>query len=605
MDVKRLKRDWTLVTGILAAGLTACGGGGSAPPPPPPPPPPPAAVSLSGTAAAGLPLVGTVTVKDALGATKTVPIDASGGYTVDVTGMTAPVMLRATGSVGATSYVVHSASASIAANGTVNITPLTDLIVANAAGQIAATYFAGSSFAKLTQAELDAETAGLRAKLLPVLQAMNVDASIDLLRTPFTPLSSALDKALDVLRVSVDASTQVATITNLVNQIAITDNLAIKAAAEAGATPMAATGMGTTAADLVLIRKALTDVFALFATALPQPAQVLPLLSGNFLHQDTSRANFANGVAQASQLVGASLAAFEIRAIDYNNNGGANPVAHISFVIKNRQGIEISRNANWKIIKGSDGVWRAHGDQRVFDLEGHTHIVKDSIGGCLASGIEFNIHDNDSSNSATIDHLMISGPGLPAGGVRYQRTAAGDQFTPAGTGNPFWLPFTDTCNGNFGASGLSDAAIGAIPDFAAYTIAAFAANNTSISIGANGTYTELVPKRPMTRAEVQAATTFPTITAPTAAAFASYAGGSLAISGSGVDPARSVWLYLGLTLATGLVDSVDTDLDPTATGGFSGTPSLATPAPGSVTRREIRVATKDAFDRTFMTIMVK
>lgn len=605
MVSKKLKRDWACAFGILALGLTACGGGGDSGSAPAAPPPP-AAVALSGTAAAGLPLVGSVTIKDALGATKTVPIDANGGYTVDVTGMTAPVMLRATGFVGATSYVIHSASATVAANGTVNITPLTDLIVANAAGQIAATYFAGSSFANLTQAQLDAETASLKAKLLPVLQAMKVDAAIDLLRTPFTPLSSALDQALDVLRVSVDATTQVATITNLVNQITITDNLSTQAAAETGATPMPGTGMGTAADDVAPIRKALTDVFALFATGLPQPAQVLPLLSANFLHNDTSRTNFANGVAQASELVGASIAALEIRGIDYNNNGGANPLARISFVIKNRQGIELSRNDNWKIIKGTDGVWRAHGNQRVFDLRGHTHIVKDSVGGCLASGIEFNIRDDDSSNSAAIDHLMISGPGLPAGGVRYQRSAAGDQFAPVGTGNPFWLPLTDTCNGNFGASGLSDSTIAAIPDFAAYTIAAFAADNSAISLGASGTYTELIPKRPMTRAEVLVATTFPTITAPTAAAFASYSGGSLAISGTGVDPKRSVWLYLGLTGAGGLVDSVESDLDPSAAGAYSATPSLATPVPaGSVTRREIRVATKDAFDRTFMTTMVK
>src|SRR5262245_9921981 len=44
-------------------------------------------VALSGTAAAGLPLVGNVTVKDALGATKTVPIRDNGSYSVDVLGM--------------------------------------------------------------------------------------------------------------------------------------------------------------------------------------------------------------------------------------------------------------------------------------------------------------------------------------------------------------------------------------------------------------------------------------------------------------------------------------------------------------------------------------
>jgi hypothetical protein len=599
-DVKWTRRPvW--VACLIATGLAACGGGGGEGNAPTPPQP--TAVTISGTAAAGLPLVGTVTVKDGTGATKTVPLDANGGYSVDVTGMVAPVMLRAQGNVGASSYVIHSASASVGASGTVNITPLTDLIVANAAGQIAATYFAGSSFASLTEAELTAESAALKAKLLPVLQAMKVDASIDLLRTPFTPLSSALDKALDVLRVTVDPATQVATITNLVNQIAIADNLTVKAGADGNTTPMSATGMGNAAEDLALIRKAVTDLLALFATGLPQPAQVLPLLSSNFLHQDTSRADFANGVAQASDLVGASVTALEILGIDYANNGGANPLARIRFNGRNKQGIDTGLEKNWKVIKESDGVWRVHGDQRVLSIEGHVHLVK-STGStdCLASGIEFDIQDENSSNSATINYLMISGPGLPAGGVKYKRSTNGDAFTPVGGGNPFWWPMTDTCNGNFGSSGLSDAAIAAIPDNAAYTIAAFTIDGKSVSVGSSGTYTEQIPKRPLTRAELQTAA-FPTIAAPTAAAFASYTGGSLTISGSGVDPSRSVWLYLGLTDGAGQVSSVESDLNPTLAGGFSASPTLTKPA--AVSRREIRVASRDAFERTLMTTLVK
>ncbi len=48
-----------------------------------------ASTSITGTAATGLPLVGTVTVKDAKGATQD-RAPENGVYTVDVTGMTAP-----------------------------------------------------------------------------------------------------------------------------------------------------------------------------------------------------------------------------------------------------------------------------------------------------------------------------------------------------------------------------------------------------------------------------------------------------------------------------------------------------------------------------------
>jgi hypothetical protein len=598
MALNRSKVDWTLTTAVLTLGLTACGGHSksdatSAQP----------TVTVSGTAAAGQPLVGSVTVRDAAGAIRTVPIGANGSYSVDVTGMTAPVMLQATGFVGATRYVVHSASATISSSGNVNITPLTDLIVANAAGQIAATYFSGASYASLTQAQLDAETASLRAKLLPVLSAMNVEASIDLLRTPFTPLASALDRTLDILRVSVDAAAQVATITNLVNRVTITDNLTTNAAAEAGSTPMTASGMGTAADDVPLIRKALTDFVGLYATSLPSASQVLPLLSSSFLNRDNARNTYANGMAQVTNLLGASVAALEILGIDYTNNGGANPIARIGFTILNSRGVEDSRSDTMQVIRESDGVWRLHGDQRVLDIVGHTLIVNGTgSSNCRASGIEFNIRDNDGSNSANISYLILSGPGLPLGGVKYRRPLTGGEFTPSNTGNPTWLPLTDTCNGNFGASGLSDAAIATIPDQAAYTIAAFAIDDSSVSLGSNGTYTEVIPKRALTRTELQAATTFPTIGAPTMSALATYVGGSLSISGRNANPQKPTWVYLGLTDGNGAVGSVAGDVEPSASGAFSANRTLI--APAVVSQREVRVATADAFNRTLLTILV-
>ncbi len=68
----------------------------------------------------------------------------------------------------------------------------------------------------MSKTTLDAEAAKLKEKLLPVLQALGVDASVDLLRTQFTPLESKLDSALDILRVTVDSTSLVATITNIV-----------------------------------------------------------------------------------------------------------------------------------------------------------------------------------------------------------------------------------------------------------------------------------------------------------------------------------------------------------------------------------------------------
>ena len=87
-----------LMTSALAASLliAACGGGGGGDKPASGS----GAAILSGTAAAGLALVGSVTVKDANGVTRTVSIGSNGAYTVDVSGLTAPFLLRASGTAG-------------------------------------------------------------------------------------------------------------------------------------------------------------------------------------------------------------------------------------------------------------------------------------------------------------------------------------------------------------------------------------------------------------------------------------------------------------------------------------------------------------------------
>ena len=66
--------------------LSACGGGGSHP------------QSVSGIAAEGLAIANAaVTVKDAVGNTRSVTTDARGNYTIDTAGLTFPVMLQVTG----------------------------------------------------------------------------------------------------------------------------------------------------------------------------------------------------------------------------------------------------------------------------------------------------------------------------------------------------------------------------------------------------------------------------------------------------------------------------------------------------------------------------
>ncbi|MEJ2754922.1 MAG: hypothetical protein P8104_03580, partial [Gammaproteobacteria bacterium] len=162
--------------------LTACGGGGSddgraggG-----------ATAILNGTAAAGAPIIGQVTVKDSLGNSKSSLIEADGSYRVDVTELTAPYRLRALGRVGGRSVKLFSYAEAADVNGTINITPFTDLIVANAAQQIAETYFDSQTATSLDATVVAEQEAALQDKLQNVFKALKVSDAIDLLHTAFS-----------------------------------------------------------------------------------------------------------------------------------------------------------------------------------------------------------------------------------------------------------------------------------------------------------------------------------------------------------------------------------------------------------------------------------
>ncbi|MBC7680928.1 MAG: hypothetical protein H7172_01220, partial [Ferruginibacter sp.] len=216
----------------LQALLTACGDSDSSPAVVTPA----ASTKITGTAAAGAPIIGTVTVKDSLGAQKTVGIQTNGAYSVDDI------------------------------NKTVNITPFTDLIVANMAGLAAKTYFAAPAFSVLTTAELNAARQTLTNRLLTILNAMGVSASFDLLRSSFAADHSGFDGVMDVVRVSTDPATQSATITDLVNLTQIQDDLASKT--DSTTLPAPATSLSDTVTSLKSINQTLANFSAVFVTLL-------------------------------------------------------------------------------------------------------------------------------------------------------------------------------------------------------------------------------------------------------------------------------------------------------------------------------------------------
>jgi hypothetical protein len=608
----------TLASATLLT-LSACGGGGGTTTPDA------SASTIEGTAAAGLPLVGTVTVKDATGATKTVPIGTNGSYSVDVAGMTAPFVFRAEGTAGGTTYTLHSGATEADVNGNINITPLTDLVIANIAGDLASNYFSSGNFTGLTPSELASEVASLKAKLQPVLTAMGVDASIDLLRSRFTPLASALDSVLDVVRISVDPNTHIATITNLVDDTSIQDDIATKAAAETPVT-LPATNLGTTADDLTAVRQALTNFANLFAGGLPTAATIEASLHGGagsanaadaatlpFRDADQNATQVSTDFASQGGLVGLQVTDVVIHKLDYTTTSSLAdqfPRAYVGFTMKDSHGVAMGRVKSMQLAKGSDGIWRLRGDGRRLEIDGHSHVVKDAVSSCHHTGLEFDISDPNPNNNGSggIAYVMVTGPGLPGGGLRYEPPALPGDFwgltnVADQTGNRYYIMASD-CFGGVGAAGVNDATIAAIPEQAAYTLTAYLANGTIATAGTPSSpiiYKEVIPRRPLTLAETQTAA-FPAITDPASLSdFLSYTGGAYSLAASNLNPATYAWVYVGFGDGNG-VEVDEQDVAPSAAGTISVTGTFS--AKPSANYREIRIETSDSTKlRSLMTVM--
>jgi hypothetical protein len=494
------------VLGIAVLGLSACGGGGGS-----------SSSSsssstgsgttISGTAAAGAPIIGSVTIKDSTtptAQTKTVPIAADGKYTVDVTGLKAPYMVRADGYVGGNEYHLYSAGTSADVGGTINITPLTDLIVANIAQTVASDYFTSGDFSTLTATELKTQSDALAAKLQPILAAVGVSASIDLLRASFNTDHTGLDAVLDVVRVTTDTATNVATITNIITQEQVTSDLAT--GTYTGALDNTA-GMGDAVTDIQAISAGFKRFSDLFATSLPSEtnATLLGLFdNATFLQEGENLASFLSEISTDQSMIGISFTNISIQSMDT-----ATGTAVVAFDVIQNGMVSNDGPKPWHMIKKTDGKWYMQGDQYIahakVESRGEYHPSDSS--NQIYTGLNFSIEDRGGKG---LTSAVVTGAGLPPGGVTLINNIASHDFE---------------IQGQYGGNmySMTDTAIGAIADTGEiYTVKLYIDNTLA------ATYTDKLKKRPYLNTELTAAS-FPAITAPTVAQLRTFTGGNTTI----------------------------------------------------------------------------
>lgn len=212
---KRISHIIFMLSMLLVSG---CGGGGSNPAPPD---------TVSGVAAAGSVMVGEVHLKDSSATPKfLVKQTTDGSYSFDVTGLSRPFLLRATGTAGVTPYTLYSVAVD---KGTANINPMSNLIVAYAAeGADLAAIYAASTAAGVQEIAGRLAQAGLvvQGTLRANLQEYPADAA-DPISDPYRADHTGLDGMFDALDFLLSGSVLTITEKDSPAAVLFTGNLAV------------------------------------------------------------------------------------------------------------------------------------------------------------------------------------------------------------------------------------------------------------------------------------------------------------------------------------------------------------------------------------------
>lgn len=196
----------SLLTGlVVSTALFLSGCGGSADP-----------QEIFGTASAGEPMSGKVYAKDSAGtAAGPVTIGRGGRFSIPAAGLKPPFVLKAEGSANGKPITLYSTGA---AAGTINVNPMTDLIlhVAAGTGNVESLWSSPASQADMVSpTRLASATDSVRKLLLPFLTAHGAATA-----NPFSDpiqLGVGMDAVFDRIAITRDSATGMMTVTSLVN----------------------------------------------------------------------------------------------------------------------------------------------------------------------------------------------------------------------------------------------------------------------------------------------------------------------------------------------------------------------------------------------------
>jgi hypothetical protein len=385
----------------------------------------PASGSVSGTAAFGTAIAhAPVTLVDSTGKTAGGTTGADGSFSISSAGLTPPFMLKVVGS-----STLYSVSADSNTTTTINVTPITDMIIRSwytmqgASVGTAFTNPASNPPPTPTQVGVISGVVAQGIGFQAWLQNAGVSTVINPISTPFTANGAGVDAVLGQISATVNANgtisvgvngggaTTSSTITPASNTVGVSTTETV--AGIGTSSPLViSTVVPTTTAGATAVAGITTTLTNFINTinqkgASLQASDIAPYYDPNLLQDGMSASQFENqntgSDSPAAGGVSLSLAGLQINSLDTTNN-----VANIAF--------SVSETINGLTSTGSGATWVFRLINGAWLISGNNQIAGAAVepgasdaGGSYSKGFSFIVDDPQTNN---VKSVAVSGPGL-------------------------------------------------------------------------------------------------------------------------------------------------------------------------------------------------
>jgi hypothetical protein len=368
-----------LVAMVLLAG---CGGGGGRGQPDPGPDP---TVTLIGTAAAGSPLAGgTLRVIDSHGKTQVLAgtIGDDGTYSLDVTGLTPPLLVVAEGRIGESTGELVAVEPTGVSSGTltVNVTPMTHAIASLVEpGGNPRNLLQAANLAAVVPNQVALAVSALNTALAQAYALAGVSAAgFNPMSTPFQVGREGQDRLLDMVRVELGLASVIFTNATLpldANGVPPLGAVVTLTPSNLNSPPVMAAGSASVVPDdLAWLRQAFDACFALAAAERAGAAACSALFDPAYLADGYPAAQ--RWLLADAAMEGARFAVPELLFVQVDPvNGASMPVVRLAWSLPNgRTGARIDVLRNFGTPALPD--WRLHGNQRDIDMVIEPRLVR-------------------------------------------------------------------------------------------------------------------------------------------------------------------------------------------------------------------------------------